>query len=182
MYVAAEITTFVRRLANDIGGRQVGTVGRIEPRPNLVNVVAASVVMTIDLRNTDNEHLLRAEALLAEFLAEVAEAERVEITTRPLARFDPVQFDPRVVELVEQTARHFGQSPLTMPSGAGHDAQMMARICPTAMVFVPSVKGLSHNPAEHTDPADLALGADVLLHVMLSLAEMSALLPVGASA
>ncbi|MGD9793513.1 MAG: Zn-dependent hydrolase [Acidimicrobiia bacterium] len=182
MYVAAEITTFVRRLANDIGGRQVGTVGRIEPRPNLVNVVAASVVMTVDLRNTDNEHLRHAEALLAEFLAEVAEAEQVEITTRSLARFDPVEFDPRVIELVEQTARQFGQLPLTMPSGAGHDAQMMARVCPTAMIFVPSVKGLSHNPAEHTDPADLALGADVLLHVMLALAETGSLLRAGASA
>jgi N-carbamoyl-L-amino-acid hydrolase len=57
-----------------------------------------------------------------------------------------------------------------MTSGAGHDAQMMARICPTAMIFVPSVKGISHNPAEHTEPAHLAAGADVLLHTLLELA------------
>jgi N-carbamoyl-L-amino-acid hydrolase len=57
-----------------------------------------------------------------------------------------------------------------MPSGAGHDAQMFARVCPTGMVFVPSVKGISHNPAEYTDPADLAAGADVLLAVVLDLA------------
>ena len=58
-----------------------------------------------------------------------------------------------------------------MPSGAGHDAQMLARVCPTGMVFVPSHDGISHNPAEHTDPADLAAGADVLLHVLLDLAD-----------
>ena len=57
-----------------------------------------------------------------------------------------------------------------MTSGAGHDAQMMARICPTAMIFVPSVKGISHNPAEHTEPADLEAGANVLLHSLLALA------------
>ena len=58
-----------------------------------------------------------------------------------------------------------------MPSGAGHDAQMLARVCPTGMVFVPSVGGISHNPAEHTDPADLEAGADVLLQVLLDLAK-----------
>jgi N-carbamoyl-L-amino-acid hydrolase len=58
-----------------------------------------------------------------------------------------------------------------MPSGAGHDAQMLARVCPTGMVFVPSVKGLSHNPAEHTDAADLEAGANVLLQVMLELTD-----------
>jgi N-carbamoyl-L-amino-acid hydrolase len=58
-----------------------------------------------------------------------------------------------------------------MPSGAGHDAQMLARVCPSGMVFVPSVKGISHNPAEHTDPDDLVAGADVLLQVVLALAD-----------
>jgi N-carbamoyl-L-amino-acid hydrolase len=58
-----------------------------------------------------------------------------------------------------------------MPSGAGHDAQMLARVCPTSMIFVPSVKGLSHNIAEHTDPADITAGANVLLQVLLAMAE-----------
>ena len=64
---------------------------------------------------------------------------------------------------------------MRMPSGAGHDAQMLARVCPTAMIFVPSVKGLSHNPAEHTDASDLVAGANVLLHTMLRLADGSVL-------
>ncbi|MEZ5168394.1 MAG: M20/M25/M40 family metallo-hydrolase [Acidimicrobiales bacterium] len=87
-----------------------------------------------------------------------------------LARFEPVGFDPRLVDLVEHTAAELGHPVRRMPSGAGHDAQMLARVCPTAMVFTPSVGGLSHNPAEHTEPEDLRAGADVLLQVMLALA------------
>jgi N-carbamoyl-L-amino-acid hydrolase len=94
----------------------------------------------------------------------------VKIETHSLARFAPVQFDRDIAALVARTARKLGHSCRPMTSGAGHDAQMLARICPTAMIFVPSVKGISHNPAEHTDPAHLAAGADVLLHTLLELA------------
>jgi len=87
-----------------------------------------------------------------------------------LARFEPVVFDGDMVDRVERIAREHGRSTRRMPSGAGHDAQMLARVCPTAMIFVPSVDGLSHNIAELTLPADLAAGADVLLHAMLELA------------
>ena len=79
--------------------------------------------------------------------------------------------DTRVVDLVEHTAKRFSYSTHRMPSGAGHDAQMLARVCPAAMIFVPSINGLSHNPAESTDAADLDAGADVLLHTLLALAD-----------
>jgi N-carbamoyl-L-amino-acid hydrolase len=75
-----------------------------------------------------------------------------------------------VVDLVEATARRLGRSTLRMPSGAGHDAQMLARVCPSGMVFVPSVAGISHNPAEYTAGDDVVAGADVLLQVVLELA------------
>jgi beta-ureidopropionase / N-carbamoyl-L-amino-acid hydrolase len=93
------------------------------------------------------------------------------VETRTLARFDPVAFDPTIVDLVDSMARELGHLVKRMPSGAGHDAQMLARVCPTAMVFTPSRDGLSHNPAEYTDQSDLRAGADVLLRVMLALAE-----------
>ena len=73
--------------------------------------------------------------------------------------------------IVERTAKALGYSVHRLPSGAGHDAQMMARVCPAAMVFTPSHEGISHNPAEHTDPADLEAGSNVLLHVLLTLAD-----------
>jgi beta-ureidopropionase / N-carbamoyl-L-amino-acid hydrolase len=167
---AAEIAVFVRRLARDLGGDQVATVGACELHPNLVNVVAGRAVLTVDLRNTSEETLQEAERRLFAFVDELAAAEGVAITSRSLARFEPVIFDPAMVDLVERTALGLGHTVRRMPSGAGHDAQMMARVCPTAMVFVPSVRGLSHNPAEHTDAADLEAGANVLLGAMVSLA------------
>ena len=85
-------------------------------------------------------------------------------------RFEPVEFDRGMVSLVAKTAAQLGHTVMTLPSGAGHDAQMFARICPTAMIFTPSRNGLSHNPAEFTEPDDLAAGANVLLHTMLALA------------
>ncbi|MFZ9017189.1 MAG: M20/M25/M40 family metallo-hydrolase [Ilumatobacteraceae bacterium] len=76
-----------------------------------------------------------------------------------------------MVYTVERVARGLGHSTMRLPSGAGHDAQMLARVCPTAMVFTPSIAGLSHNIAEDTAPADVQAGADVLLHVLLEAAE-----------
>ncbi len=170
-YVAAEIATFVRRLALELGHPQVGTVGKIDLAPNLVNVVAASAIMTVDLRNTDEVVLQEAERRLQQRFDELAEDEGVAITTRSLARFEPVRFDARIAGLIEATAQDLGCSTLRLPSGAGHDAQMLARVCPTAMIFTPSQAGLSHNPAEHTDPDDLEAGANVLLRVLAYLAE-----------
>ncbi len=169
-HVAAAIAASVRDLVTELGGRQVGTVGRIELHPNLVNVVAATASLTVDLRNTDEAQLAEAERRLAERSEELALAEGVTIDSRRLARFEPVAFDESVVDLVERTAEARGHRVMRLPSGAGHDAQMLARVAPTAMIFTPSRGGISHNPAEHTDPADLEAGADVLLHVMLQLA------------
>jgi N-carbamoyl-L-amino-acid hydrolase len=161
----------VRRLTKEMGGAQVGTVGSIHLEPNLVNVVAQKAVFTVDLRNTDEKLLVDAEARLDHFLGQVGDAEGVQISTRRLARFEPVAFDPRVISLVEETASSLGANVRRLPAGAGHDAQMLARVCPSGMIFTPSVKGLSHNPKEHTSPEDLELGANVLLQTLLTLTE-----------
>jgi N-carbamoyl-L-amino-acid hydrolase len=169
-YAAAAVATFARRLAGELGPPQVATVGSLRLHPDLVNVVAARARLTVDLRNTDETLLRDSEQRLATFLKQLTEEEGVRISSRSLARFEPVTFDPRVVDLVESTARRLGHSTRRMPSGAGHDAQMLARICPSGMVFVPSVAGISHNPAEYTAPDDLVAGANVLLQVVLGLA------------
>jgi len=168
--VAFKVGSFVHELAHELGAPQVATVGRIEMHPNLVNVVPASATFTIDLRHTDNDVLLEAEGRTSDFLAATAAAENCTIEQRSLARFDPVIFDETVICAVEDVATAQGHTVRRMPSGAGHDAQMLARVCPTGMVFVPSVDGVSHNPAEYTSPEDLEAGANVLLHVMLDLA------------
>ncbi|HYR66542.1 MAG TPA: Zn-dependent hydrolase [Reyranella sp.] len=170
-FLAASVSVFARKLAREMGGHQVATVGALSLRPNLINVVPNRAVFTVDLRNTDEEKLKEAEARVASHVATVAQEERVEVAAKVLARFEPVIFDAALVDRVEHHARALGLTTRRMPSGAGHDAQMMQRICPTAMIFVPSVAGLSHNVKEHTEAADLLAGAQLLLNLMLELAE-----------
>jgi len=170
-YVAAAVAAFARKLALEIGGDQVATVGALNLSPNLVNVVADRAVMTVDLRNTDNDKLKEAERRLAAFVAETAAAENVAVTRRSLARFDPVAFAPELVARVEAIAQEFGLAVKRLPSGAGHDAQMLAAVCPACMIFVPSAGGVSHNIEEYTSPDDLAAGAAVLLRLVSELAD-----------
>jgi N-carbamoyl-L-amino-acid hydrolase len=174
-HVAARVACFARELARELGGDQVATVGSMTVFPNLVNVIPNRVVFTVDLRNTDEEILRSAEQRLWAFADEAAAAEGTEISRRSLARFEPVTFNAELVNLVEGTARGMGYSVRRLPSGAGHDAQILARKCPAAMIFVPSVGGLSHNVREHTEPGDLVAGARVLLRVLAQLAEIQPL-------
>jgi N-carbamoyl-L-amino-acid hydrolase len=169
-YVAAALTVFLRDLASRYGGHQVCTVGKIDLFPNLVNVIPAKAVLTVDIRNTNEQTLRNAEMELANFLVEIANSEGVAISTRYLARFEPVEFHPQVVELISTIAKTHTQAVVHMPSGAGHDAQMFARVCPSAMIFVPSVEGISHNPSEFTSQEDVTLGSNILLQVLLQLA------------
>lgn len=170
-YVAAEIAVFVRKLALRFGANQVCTAAKIDLYPNLVNVVPAQATITLDFRNTDETLLRKAELEVKNFIKRISDTEGVSITSRTLARFEPVMFDSRIVNCVEKRAQALDNSVHRMPSGAGHDAQMLARVCPSGMIFVPSVNGISHNPAEFTSAQDLHAGANVLLHVMLELAE-----------
>ena len=170
-YVAAMLTVYLREIAERFGGDQVCTVGKIDLHPNLVNVIPSRATLTLDMRNTDEDTLVDAERLLDTFCFQLEQDEGVSISKRTLSRFEPVQFDERVIEIVERHCLSTGKRVRRLPSGAGHDAQMLARVCPSAMIFVPSQKGISHNPAEHTDEEDLVTGANVLLHVMLELAD-----------
>ncbi len=170
-FAAASIACAARAISTELGGHQVATVGKFDLRPDLVNVVAGRATLTVDLRNTENDVLVEAERRMAAEIERIASDEGVTAECRQLVRFDPVVFDDRVVDLVERTARELGHSVSRLPSGAGHDAQMLARMCPSGMVFVPSRGGISHNPAEFTSPEHIEAGANVLLHVLLRLAE-----------
>ncbi len=169
-YAAAAVMTFVRELAREMGGHQVATVGQIKLTPNVANVIAAQAVLTVDLRNTDESLLNVARDRLAGFLEHLAQSEGVSIEVSDKVRFAPVSFDVSLTDLVEQQAVSLGYTNRRLNSGAGHDAQMLSRICPSAMIFVPSVAGISHNPAEHTEACDLAAGCQVLCQTLLALA------------
>lgn len=138
--------------------------------PNAINVIPAWAMFTVDLRDSDAGRLAAEEAALAAYLEAVAAADDVTISVERLARFEPVTFDRRIVALVEDAARARALACRRITSGAGHDAQMIARIAPAAMIFVPSVGGISHNPRELTHEQDLVAGANVLLDVVAHLA------------
>ena len=167
-YVAAEIATFARKLTQQFDG-QVATVGMMQFSPNLINVVPQDVVFTVDLRNTNHELLKQAYDTLLAQAQELAQQERVGIQVKNLVQFAPVDFSPQIIEKVANNAQAQGYTIRRMPSGAGHDAQMMAAICPTSMIFVPSVKGISHNVKEFTHPEHIEAGANVLLGVIAQL-------------
>jgi N-carbamoyl-L-amino-acid hydrolase len=166
---AALLVAWLRERARRGNGRSVATVGRLRLEPDAINVIPARAILTIDLRDPDAGRLAAFEADLGQRLDGLARAEDVTVTVRRLARFDPVTFDVGIVRRIEAAARARGLSVRRMTSGAGHDAQMMARLCPAAMIFVPSLGGSSHNPAERTTDPDLVAGANVLLDVVRGL-------------
>jgi N-carbamoyl-L-amino-acid hydrolase len=168
-HAAAALACEVRRIAEEAGQDQVGTVGAITLKPNLINVIANQAMVTVDLRNTDETRLQAAERRLDEVLVGLR-GQGFDVETRRLARFEPVDFDPAVVAAVEAAAEGLGHSVKRMPSGAGHGAQMLARVCPSGMIFVPSQDGISHNVREFTKPEDIGAGANILLRVLLDLA------------
>lgn len=167
---AARIITAVRDHALAAGGGAVATVGSLKLSPDVINVIPARAELTVDLRDPDEARLAAAEAALDQALARIAAEEGVGVTAQSLARFAPVRFDEGLCGRIEAAATARGLSWRRMTSGAGHDAQMIARICPAAMIFVPSAGGVSHNPREHTEAADLLAGAQVLADVIAGLA------------
>jgi N-carbamoyl-L-amino-acid hydrolase len=169
-HAAARAVTFLRDRARNANMPTVATVGTMIFEPNAINVIPSRATFTVDLRDPDEQRLRAEEAALATYLEELAATEEVRISVERLARFEPVTFDRKIVELVEEAARKRGLASKRMTSGAGHDAQMIARIAPSAMIFVPSLGGISHNPREHTPDADLVAGANILLDVTAQLA------------
>ncbi|MGN7732980.1 Zn-dependent hydrolase [Ensifer sp. 22564] len=163
---AARIGLFLRDHITRSNAPSVATIGTMRFEPDAINVIPSRAVFTVDLRDPDEDRLQALEAALADFLLRVAAEEGVEISVERLARFQPVAFDLGIVATIEASAKARGLKSRRMTSGAGHDAQMIARVAPTAMIFVPSRDGISHNPREHTEADDLVAGANVLLDVV----------------
>jgi N-carbamoyl-L-amino-acid hydrolase len=168
LIAAAHLTLAINRIVTGTPGRQVGTVGRIRAEPGAPNVIPGKVVMSLELRDLSSEKIEKLFAWIRQ------EAEAIALRTGTGIQFTaidatavPAPTDERVRRLIADSARQLGLSTRMMPSGAGHDAQDVARIAPTGMIFVPSVGGVSHSPKEFTRPEDMANGANVLLQTIL---------------
>lgn len=167
--VAAECMLELERLAREAGGGTVGTVGEVELRPNLINAVPGEARFSLDIRGPDEEAFRGVARDIAAFAEEVAGgrgatagyAQRQSLPVTPL--------DERVVDALEAAARASGEPYMAMHSGAAHDTMSIADRVPSAMVFVPCKDGISHSPEEDADPADAALGAEVILNAIRTL-------------
>jgi len=164
-HAAARMMTFLHGQAVSSQTGTVVTVGSLTLEPNVINVIPSRACFTIDLRDPDEQSLQSKEVDVADFLSRLT-MEGFSVNIESLARSQPVVFDRTVVQLIEAAADGRGLLHIPMTSGAGHDAQMIARMCPAGMIFVPSVGGISHNPNEYTLEHDLVNGANVLLDVV----------------
>ena len=169
MVTAAELTLAVNRVATELEGRQVATVGRIQAFPGAPNVVPGKVTMSLEIRDLEAAKMQKVYELI------VAEADRIAAARDAEIRFEeidlaaePAPTDERMRDIIAAAAGELGLSYRRMPSGAGHDAQDLAQIAPIGMIFVPSVDGISHSPREYTSAEDMANGASVLLHSVLA--------------
>ncbi len=146
-------------------------MGVIHPEPGTFNVIPGRVRATVDLRNPDDELMRAAEGHLRSYATELAETHGVKIDWRATARTPRVPFDDGVQQVIAEAAAHQGLRHARLMSGAGHDAQEWARICPTAMIFVPGEHdGISHDPRERSTRKQCADGINVLLETVINLA------------
>jgi N-carbamoyl-L-amino-acid hydrolase len=170
---AARVIVRLRELV-DSGrfGALRANVGRIDLHPNLVNIVPSRALISVDLRNPDDAAMAAAEAELDAFLVQLAAELEVEIRTERTARTPHVPFAPEIQDLLSRCMQSRGLRHRRILSGAGHDAQELASLCPTAMIFVPGEHdGISHNPREWSSPEACAHGVQILLDALIALAD-----------
>lgn len=169
MLAAARFTVEANRIARSLAGRHVVTVGgKIEAHPGATNVIPGRVVLTIDLRDLSVPVLDRLTGELAEAARTIGAESGTTFSLTPSGTSEPALMDDRLRAMIAAGAEGLGLSTHSLPSGAGHDAQEMARIAPTAMLFIPSIGGISHSPREYSRPEDVTHGADVLLRTVLA--------------
>jgi N-carbamoyl-L-amino-acid hydrolase len=169
LLAASRLVIAVRETVTARPGRQVGTVGRIEIAPNSPNVIPGLATVSVEFRDLSEATLESLAAAVRGRLASIARETGTEITMTLASRNPPALATAVVQSAVERAAERAGLAARRLPSGAGHDAQMMAALAPMGMIFVPSIGGISHSPLERTSWEDCARGAQVMLDTLLEL-------------
>jgi beta-ureidopropionase / N-carbamoyl-L-amino-acid hydrolase len=168
---AAEVVLLVERLASDsaLGGEGVGTVGRLDIAPGAANVVPGIATVWVEFRSAKTQWLDGRHQALEAGVRECAARRRLEVEIEWVSEGSPVACAPAPRKAIIEAVQELGHPYLELPSGASHDAALLARICPMGMIFIPSRDGRSHCPEEWSDPEDVALGAETLLAAVLRL-------------
>ena len=165
----AETIVELERLARAAGGGTVGTVGELEADPGLINAIAAEVRLSLDIRGPDDDRFQGVARDIGAFATVAAERRGMTAELTPRQTLAATRLDPGVVGALEEAAAATGEPAMTMHSGAAHDTMCVAARVPSAMVFVPCRDGISHHPAEHAEPADAALAAEIMLNAIVAL-------------
>lgn len=169
LLAAAKFIEAVNRVVTSIPGRQVGTVGRIQALPDAPNVIPGKVILSLELRDLDAAKIQMLFEKIKTEAGQIAQTSRVTFDFKEINVNIPAPTDARIRSLISESAKELGLTTKVMPSGAGHDAQDMARLAPVGMIFIPSVGGISHSPKEFSRPQDITNGANVLLGALLRL-------------
>ncbi|MEM9616464.1 MAG: M20 family metallo-hydrolase [Pseudomonadota bacterium] len=170
LLAASKLVQRVNEIAVNTPGRHVATVGRITAMPGAPNVIPGRVEMSLEIRDLDSDKMESLFAEIENAAEDIADQSGVKIQFAPIdVASHPALTDERMRGYIADAAEALGLTSKLMPSGAGHDAQDMARIAPTGMIFVPSKGGISHSPKEYTSPQDMANGADVLVGAIMAI-------------
>lgn len=170
MLPAAKFVLAVNEIVNTYEGKQVGTVGKIQAFPGAGNVIPGEVKVTLEIRDLSSEKIWKIYSEIEKRAKSLAEESEIGLEIKHIeVASKPALADPMVREVIKSQAEKMGFSTKSLPSGAGHDAQEMARIAPMGMIFIPSKDGISHAPAEFSTKDDIANGAIVLLNTILEL-------------
>lgn len=169
LLVAARCIDAVNRIVTSVPGRQVGTVGKIRVEPGAYNVIPGRAVFGLELRELDDVKTMGFYRRIRSECERLARAGGCTISFQETLASLPALTNPSIRRTIAAAAKGLGLATMELPSGAGHDAQEMARIGPVGMIFVPSKDGISHSPREYSSPADIENGANVLLHTLLAL-------------
>jgi allantoate deiminase len=167
--VVAECVLELERLALAAGEGTVGTVGEIEVHPSLINAIAERIRFSLDIRGTDEDAFRGVARDIAAFAEDRARRRGMTADYRERQTLPATPLDERVVDALAAAAEATGEPFMRMHSGAAHDTMCVAAHAPSAMAFVPSRDGISHSPLEDANPADAALGAEIILNAIQAL-------------
>lgn len=147
------------------------TVGKISISPGSFSIVPARADFSLDFRSTSKETLEKLEKSLLELAEDISSTRGLEFNSLLMDKTEPVSTSSRIIKILQEECRRSGYSPMVLPSGAGHDAQILASVAEVGMIFIPCVDGISHSPQEMIDWNDLEKGANLLLHSLIRLAK-----------
>jgi N-carbamoyl-L-amino-acid hydrolase len=166
---AAKLCCELNSIAHEIGQGSVSTMGRLHPEPDVINVIPGSAHFTIDFRQYDNTLFKKGKRSVEELVTHIAESHKLKYELKRVADSNPVRFQSSMVDMVQKNVEKENLSYIRMHSGAGHDAGPISEICPSCMIFIPSIDGRSHCPEEKSSFNDISKGCNLLLKCILSL-------------